>query len=57
MALISLVTPLVGVVLKIYLRLLLLAVVVQIVLGVALYLMGASCRPTSCTTSTERGWP
>ena len=39
-ALISLVTPLVGIVLKIYLRLLLLAVAVQIVLGAALYLMG-----------------
>jgi len=39
-ALLSLVTPLVGVVLKIYLRLLLLAVAVQIVLGAALYLMG-----------------
>jgi hypothetical protein len=39
-ALISLATPLVGVVLKIYLRLLLLAVVVQGVLGGALYLMG-----------------
>ena len=39
-ALISLVTPLVGIVLKIYLRLLLLAVVVQGVLGGALYLMG-----------------
>jgi hypothetical protein len=39
-ALISLATPLVGVVLKIYLRLLLLAVVVQGVLGGVLYLMG-----------------
>jgi hypothetical protein len=39
-ALISLVTPLIGVVLKIYLRLLLLAVAVQIVLGAVLYLMG-----------------
>ena len=39
-ALTSLVTPLVGVVLKIYLRLLLLAVAVQGVLGIALYLMG-----------------
>lgn len=43
-ALISLVTPFVGIVLKIYLRLLLLAVAVQIVLGGALYLMGD--RPT-----------
>ncbi|HVC41078.1 MAG TPA: hypothetical protein VND54_03780 [Candidatus Saccharimonadales bacterium] len=43
-ALISLVTPLVGIVLKIYLRLLLLAVAVQIILGAALYLMGH--RPT-----------
>ncbi|HEV3274607.1 MAG TPA: hypothetical protein VG299_07060 [Candidatus Dormibacteraeota bacterium] len=39
-ALISLVTPLVGLVLKIYLRILLLAVAVQILLGAALYLMG-----------------
>jgi hypothetical protein len=39
-ALISLGTPLVGIVLKIYLRLLLLAVAVQVVLGGALYLMG-----------------
>ena len=39
-ALVSLATPLVGIVLKIYLRLLLLAVVVQGVLGIALYLMG-----------------
>ncbi len=38
--LISLVTPLVGFALKIYLRLLLLAVVLQVVLGGALYLMG-----------------
>ena len=44
LALISLVTPFVGVVLKIYLRLLLLAVAIQIVLGGALYLMGD--RPT-----------
>jgi hypothetical protein len=43
-ALISLVTPLIGIVLKIYLRLLLLAVAVQVVLGAALYLMGD--RPT-----------
>jgi hypothetical protein len=43
-ALISLVTPLVGIVLKIYLRLLLLAVIVQVILGGALYLMGD--RPT-----------
>jgi hypothetical protein len=39
-ALISLVTPLVGFVLKIYLRVLLLAVAVQVILGAALYLMG-----------------
>ncbi len=39
-ALISLATPLVGLVLKIYLRLLLLVVAVQIILGAALYLMG-----------------
>ena len=39
-ALVSLVTPLVGLVLKIYLRLLLIAVAVQILLGAALYLMG-----------------
>ncbi len=39
-ALISLATPLVGIVLKIYLRLLLLAVVIQGILGIALYLMG-----------------
>jgi hypothetical protein len=39
-ALISLVTPFVGFVLKIYLRVLLLAVAVQVVLGGALYLMG-----------------
>jgi hypothetical protein len=39
-ALLSLATPLVGILLKIYLRLLLLAVVVQVVLGAALYLMG-----------------
>ena len=38
--LISLFTPLVGIVLKIYLRLLLLAVGLQVVLGAALYLMG-----------------
>jgi Na+-transporting NADH:ubiquinone oxidoreductase subunit NqrE len=37
-ALISLVTPLVGIALKIYLRLLLLAVAVQIILGGVLYL-------------------
>jgi hypothetical protein len=43
-ALISLTTPLVGIVLKIYLRLLLLVVVVQVILGGALYLMGD--RPT-----------
>ncbi len=43
-ALISLATPLVGIVLKIYLRLLLLVVALQIVLGGALYLMGD--RPT-----------
>jgi hypothetical protein len=39
-ALVSLVTPFVGVVLKIYLRLLFLAVVVQAILGGVLYLMG-----------------
>jgi hypothetical protein len=39
-ALISLVTPLVGLALKIYLRILLLAVAIQILLGAALYLMG-----------------
>ncbi|MFI5284942.1 MAG: hypothetical protein ACHQ4F_01345 [Candidatus Dormibacteria bacterium] len=39
-ALISLVTPFVGFVLKIYLRALLLAVAVQVILGAALYLMG-----------------
>jgi hypothetical protein len=39
-ALISLMTPLVGLALKIYLRILLLAVAVQIILGAALYLMG-----------------
>jgi hypothetical protein len=39
-ALISLATPLVGFALKIYLRLLLLAVAVQVVLGGVLYLMG-----------------
>ncbi len=39
-ALLSLVTPFVGVVLKIYLRLLLLAVAVQIVLGAGLYIGG-----------------
>jgi type III secretory pathway component EscS len=38
--LISLVTPLVGFALKIYLRLLLLAVAIEVVLGGALYLMG-----------------
>jgi type III secretory pathway component EscS len=38
--LISLVTPLVGFALKTYLRLLLLAVAIQVVLGGALYLMG-----------------
>jgi hypothetical protein len=43
-ALISLVTPFVGIVLKIYLRLLLLVVVAQVILGGALYLMGD--RPT-----------
>ena len=43
-ALISLATPLVGIVLKVYLRLLLLAVAVQVILGGALYLMGN--RPT-----------
>jgi hypothetical protein len=39
-AVISLVTPFVGIVLKIYLRLLLLAVAVQVVLGAGLYLGG-----------------
>lgn len=39
-ALISLVTPLVGLALKIYLRVLLIAVAVQIILGGTLYLMG-----------------
>jgi hypothetical protein len=39
-ALMSLVTPLVGIVLKIYLRVLLLAVAVEVILGAALYLMG-----------------
>jgi hypothetical protein len=39
-ALISLVTPLLGIVLKIYLRLLLLVVAVQVILGGAVYLMG-----------------
>jgi hypothetical protein len=39
-ALISLVTPFVGFVLKVYLRVLLLAVAVQVILGGALYLMG-----------------
>jgi hypothetical protein len=38
--LISLLTPLVGLLLKVYLRILLLAVAVQVVLGGALYLMG-----------------
>jgi hypothetical protein len=40
LALLSLVTPLLGFVLKLYLRLLLLAVGVQIVLGAALYIGG-----------------
>jgi hypothetical protein len=40
LALLSLVTPLLGIVLKLYLRLLLLAVVVQVVLGAALYIGG-----------------
>jgi hypothetical protein len=44
-ALISLATPFVGIALKIYLRLLLLAVGVQAILGGALYLMGD--RPTA----------
>ncbi len=39
-ALLSLVTPLVGIVLKIYLRVLLLGVAVEVILGAALYLMG-----------------
>ncbi|HVC03871.1 MAG TPA: hypothetical protein VND88_04285 [Candidatus Acidoferrales bacterium] len=39
-ALISLVTPFVGVVLKLYLRLLLLAVAIQIVLGAGLFIGG-----------------
>jgi hypothetical protein len=39
-ALVSLVTPLVGVILKLYLRLLLLAVAVQIILGAGLYIGG-----------------
>jgi hypothetical protein len=39
-AIISLVTPLIGIILKIYLRVLLLVVAVQIVLGAVLYLMG-----------------
>lgn len=39
-ALMSLVTPLVGIVLKIYLRVLLLAVAVEVILGAALYLTG-----------------
>jgi hypothetical protein len=39
-ALISLVTPFVGIVLKIYLRLLLVAVALQIVLGAGLYIGG-----------------
>ena len=43
-ALVSLVTPLLGIVLKIYLRLLLLVVAVQVILGGAVYLMGH--RPT-----------
>ena len=40
LALLSLVTPLLGVVLKLYLRLLLLAVGVQVVLGAGLYVGG-----------------
>jgi hypothetical protein len=43
-ALISLTTPFAGMVLKIYLRILLLAVAAQVILGGALYLMGH--RPT-----------
>ncbi len=43
-ALTSLLTPLVGLALKIYLRLLLLAVAVQVILGGVVYLMGS--RPT-----------
>ena len=39
-ALVSLVTPPVGIVLKIYLRVLLLGVAVEVILGAALYLMG-----------------
>ena len=39
-ALVSLVTPFVGVILKLYLRLLLLAVAVQIILGAGLYIGG-----------------
>jgi hypothetical protein len=39
-ALMALVTPLLGLVLKIYLRVLLLAVAVEVILGAALYLMG-----------------
>jgi hypothetical protein len=39
-AIISLVTPLIGIILKIYLRVLLLVVAVQIVLGAVLYFMG-----------------
>jgi xanthine/uracil permease len=39
-ALVSLVTPLVGVILKLYLRLLLLVVAVQIILGAGLYIGG-----------------
>jgi hypothetical protein len=40
LGLLSLVTPLLGVVLKLYLRLLLLVVVVQVVFGAALYIGG-----------------
>jgi hypothetical protein len=39
-AIISLVTPLIGIILKLYLRVLLLVVAVQIVLGAVLYFMG-----------------
>ncbi len=39
-AIISLVTPLIGIILKIYLRVLLLVVAVEIVLGAVLYFMG-----------------
>ena len=55
-ALISLVTPLVGFVLKIYLRLLLLAVAVQVVLGGALYLMGHRPATHPSTISMGLGW-